>query len=52
MSLFMYQVQYSISKHYWQHLELKHQYLVQLIEQPILRIPNILFGYFLSIFSR
>ena len=28
------------------------QYLVQLIEHPILRIPNILFVYFLSIFSR
>ena len=28
------------------------QYLVQLIEYPILRIPNILFVYFLSIFSR
>ena len=27
-------------------------YLVQLIEHPILRIPNILFVYFLSIFSR
>ena len=28
------------------------QYLVQLIEHPILRIPNILFVFFLSIFSR
>ena len=27
-------------------------YLVQLIEHPILQIPNILFVYFLSIFSR
>ena len=27
-------------------------YLVQLIEHPILRIPNILFVYFLSIFPR
>ena len=27
-------------------------YLVQLIEHPILWIPNILFVYFLSIFSR
>jgi len=28
------------------------KYLIQLIEHPILQIPNILFAYFLSIFSR
>ena len=33
-------------------VEFRIFYLVQLIEHPILRIPNILFVYFLSIFSR
>ena len=33
-----------------QNAELTDLYLVQLIEHPILRIPNILFVYFLSIF--
>ena len=32
--------------------DLHNMNLVQLIEHPILRIPNILFVYFLSIFSR
>ena len=33
-------------------LYIHDKYLVQLIKHPILRIPNILFVYFLSIFSR
>ena len=33
-------------------ISVQHYYLFQLIEHPILQIPNILFVYFLSIFSR
>ena len=36
----------------WQEYIFVSIYLIQLIEHPILRIPNILFVYFLSIFSR
>ena len=36
----------------WQEYIFVSIYLIQLIEYPILQIPNILFFYFLSIFSR
>ena len=36
----------------WQEYIFVSIYLIQLIEHPILRIPNIFFVYILSIFSR
>ena len=47
------EVQDEVSTFAWvRYFYLLNYYLVQLIEQPILRVPNILFVYFLSLFSR